>query len=524
MPVDRRALRSALGRLRDDGRPRPSRPIVWRWFRLASAGHAPRQVSEVINLVATTFAEAASSELQQPTSEVGDELDEKVHEDRTTSSFCSGLPGEKLQQEVSAPTTPTTTTTTPPTTTPPTTATTTPRDACVELRVRTLDGNLLGTFDVDLGERVQVLIARVQAAMGPGADSGSTGKGRLQLVFGRQVLDVFATLAASGIQSAAELQAVRLPPEPPCLLATADRTTRIWQVGAAGHGRCVRTLDGHTDVVRCVVGICGRGLLASGSMDRTVRIWRISSGACIQMLVGHEDSVQSLASLPEDRIASGSLDRTVRVWCITSGECLWVLQGHESGVLGVTALPGGSMLASASTDRTVRLWSLNSGTCVQVMEGHEGMVRSVVSMVISTAGEEDLALLASSSTDKTLRVWHTNGTCAIVLEDHDAAVLSVAALPGAQLASASADRTVRIWQISTLPGDTAGCTFTLAGRCISVLEGHSAAVLCVASLPSHTLASASLDRTVRIWDTLTGECLQMLGGFSNEVVGVAQIH
>ena len=57
-------------------------------------------------------------------------------------------------------------------------------------------------------------------------------------------------------------------------------------------------------------------------------------------------------------LASGSADRTIRLWSLPSGRPLRILRGHASGVLALAIDPAGRTLVSAGYDRTVRLWSL----------------------------------------------------------------------------------------------------------------------------------------------------------------------
>jgi WD40 repeat protein len=65
--------------------------------------------------------------------------------------------------------------------------------------------------------------------------------------------------------------------------------------------------------------------LASGSVDKTVRIWDTSSGECVHELKGHSDWVQSVCYSPDGKtLASGSRDNTVRIWDTSSGECISV--------------------------------------------------------------------------------------------------------------------------------------------------------------------------------------------------------
>src|SRR5262249_13856884 len=110
-------------------------------------------------------------------------------------------------------------------------------------------------------------------------------------------------------------------------------------------------------------------LLASGSHDRTARLWDVSSGECKQVLKGHTDRVSDLAFDPGGRrLVTAALDQTGRVWWVDGGKLLHQLSHQKPGekaerlrVEGVAWSPDGKTVASCTDAPIIWLWQPNDG-------------------------------------------------------------------------------------------------------------------------------------------------------------------
>ncbi|WP_319056764.1 nSTAND1 domain-containing NTPase [Streptomyces europaeiscabiei] len=304
-----------------------------------------------------------------------------------------------------------------------------------------------------------------------------------------------------------------------------------------------RRLSGHTDEVRAVAFSPDRNTLATGSADKTVRLWDPATGKTRTTLKGHTDQVTSVAYSPDGHtLATGSADKTVRLWDPATGKTRTTLKEHTQPVTSVAYSPDGHTLATTdgydtrlrhavtgkshttltyetaliitfspdsktfatASDRIVRLWDAATGSPRSTLTGH-------ANVVVALAFSRDSRSLATAGRDKTVRLWSADTSeTRTTLAKHTDTVASMAFSPdGHILATASYDDTVRLWDPAT-------------GKIRRTLEAHDGDVNAVAfSRDGRTLATASEDGTVCLWDPATGKSRHTLKGHDGQVWTVA---
>ena len=124
--------------------------------------------------------------------------------------------------------------------------------------------------------------------------------------------------------------------------------------------KTIAILAGHDDDV-AAVAVSGDGKwLATGSADKTVRLWELATGRLTASLVGHTDLVVAVTFSSDSRwLATGGADKTARLWDVATGKPLATLEGHTRHyVTSVAFSADGNWLATGSDDNTARLWTL----------------------------------------------------------------------------------------------------------------------------------------------------------------------
>jgi WD40 repeat protein len=272
-------------------------------------------------------------------------------------------------------------------------------------------------------------------------------------------------------------------------------------------------LKGHDTSVQCIAFSSDSKLLASASLDCTLRIWDVGAGKAKHVLKGHVFAVCSVAFAPEGNLlASGGVHftpektPTVLLWDAATGQQKGALL-HGRAVHCLAFSPDGKRLASGGTagerGGEVKVWDVESKKLLLTLD--HARYSNVVSVAFSRDGKQ----LASGNADETIRIWDAQtGKEQMTLQGHEHAVNAVAFSPDDKMiVSGGQDQTVRLWSRAT-------------GKEIAVLKDHTEPVQSVGCSPDgKLLLTASLDGSVKLRDPATGKPVTTLkAGQINSVV------
>ena len=176
-----------------------------------------------------------------------------------------------------------------------------------------------------------------------------------------------------------------------------DYATAVWDTNLPAAP--LFTLEGHESPAQAVAYSSAGPWIASGSADKTVRLYDVDSHEFVRVIKGARDFVTSLAFSPDGKtLAAGSLDGAIRIHSTSTGRLLKQLSGHQSRVGALAYSPAGDVLASAADEGIVRLWDARRGRTMRTLGGHAGGAKSV-------SFAPDGSKLASAGADGTIRIW-----------------------------------------------------------------------------------------------------------------------
>ena len=238
------------------------------------------------------------------------------------------------------------------------------------------------------------------------------------------------------VGSAAHADPLSHPP-PFLITGSQDKTVKRWSISPKQDfktekkaPKALYTRKAHDKDINAIAINHTSTLFASASQDRTVKVWSTEEGEVQGVLRGHRRGVWSVKFAPKETppitgdngpassnrglILTGSGDKTIRIWSLTDYSCLRTLEGHTNSVLKVLWMPlrhprdendaptqntkRGVQIASAGGDGLVKIWDVNTGECDCTLDNHTDRVWALV------ANPEDNTLVSGGG-DSVVTFW-----------------------------------------------------------------------------------------------------------------------
>ncbi|XVF01710.1 hypothetical protein REPUB_Repub04eG0111800 [Reevesia pubescens] len=293
----------------------------------------------------------------------------------------------------------------------------------------------------------------------------------------------------------------------------------------------LQILQAHNDEVWFLQFSHNGKYLASSSKDQSAIIWEVKENGQVSLkhtLCSHQKPVLSVSWSPDDsQILTCGQEEVIKRWDVSSGECLHVYEKSGVGLISCGWFPDGRGIFSGMNDRSICLWDLDGRELecwkgqrtlrisdMAITDDGKGIISicresaillldreakferliEEVDMITSFSLSKDNKFLLVNLINQEIHLWSIEGDPKLVSKyiGHKRTRFIIRSCFGgfgqAFIASGSEDSQVYIWH-------------RCSGELLLALPGHSGAVNCVSWNPAnlHMLASASDDRTIRIW-------------------------
>ena len=249
------------------------------------------------------------------------------------------------------------------------------------------------------------------------------------------------------------------------------------------------------------------------SEDNTITIYE-KNGNPLYVLKGHTSGVRSLCLLKNDRFASGSADKTVRIWALKHQKTVKVLKDQSNPIIALTLLVGDKL--ASSSFREVLIYDEHFAVKYKLTE-HQNWVRAFIptekeryascsddglikiydkhfrtlynlkehnESVMSICCLRDGRIVSGDKAGKII-LWYKNFSNNKEIKEHTDAVMHIIQLKDGRVVTCSADKTIKIWDLDF--------------KCIFTYRNHKACVNRLVALRDGGFGSAGADCTLNFW-------------------------
>ena len=287
------------------------------------------------------------------------------------------------------------------------------------------------------------------------------------------------------------------------LIATGsfDKTVKLWDAKTGKELRVMAGTAGHTNIVLSVAFSPSGDNLASGGSDNFARVWDIPINSPVKEFV-HAAGVNAVAVSTDGKLVAGAgKDGAIKIWNTVDGKQTANGVGHPGGATGVAFSTNGLLLVSSGADSTIRFWNPVTGLPL-------GQVGAHASGVNGTALHLNGTVAYSIGEDGLLKYWQLPPIASRPLPAHTDAVTALfLSADGGSVLTAGAEKLVKLSNVTN-------------GQLVKDFPGAGAPLNAVANNAT-TVAGGGTDGKLYLWNPVDGKLIGQPVGHTGGVTGLA---